>query len=149
MNEKYKKPESKPLKTLFKMGNISLVQCIQLDQNILEPINVTPAPCLFTKNQNNVERITATYYHLMRARRRGDRIESLAYAYYLGSILDVMSESQRRSIQGIVSHYYSGTALRIYYIFERYGVEQVYRTTYTSLARVHRLTDAKYRSLLW
>jgi hypothetical protein len=130
------------------MGNISTIQRIQLDQVRLEPIDVNPTPPPYENDQENIIKISITYHYLLRTLRRRNRIESLVYAYYLGSILDTLPRDQLRSARRIVSRHYYVTSIRTYYIFEHYGVEQVYRSTFTYLGAVRRLTDDEYRSLL-
>ncbi|CAG8522119.1 18612_t:CDS:2, partial [Gigaspora rosea] len=133
---------------LPKIGNISIVQRIQLDQVRLEPIDVTPTLPPYDNEHKEIIKATLAYHYLLRTIRRRDRIESLVYAYYLGSILDVMSRDQLRFLRPIISRHYYNTAIRTYYVFEHYGVEQVYCSTFTSLHEIRRLSDSEFHSLL-
>ncbi|CAG8688785.1 20958_t:CDS:2, partial [Gigaspora rosea] len=59
---------------------------IQYDQYILTPIDVDLAPCPFSIEQIKETMTTTIYYLLLWALRLSNRVESLVYAFYLGSL---------------------------------------------------------------
>lgn len=130
------------------MGNLTPVQQIQYDQHILDPLDVDLAPCPFTPGQVDEITTTITYHFLLQALHLGNRIESLVYAFYLGFLLDIIPKSQWPIYYRIISLHYFIAFLWIYYIFERYGVKQLYRSKYTTITLVHHLTVTDYCTLL-
>jgi hypothetical protein len=121
-----------------------------LAENLLqttpEDIDVAPTPYDFL--QSSEIQLLNTYQKLQRASRRRNRILALIYAYYLGEILESMpNRKQRAYLNSHITEYYSRVSIRTYAIFEKVGIDQIYRTRSTSLRLIHRLSHKDYVSL--
>ncbi|CAG8739387.1 7518_t:CDS:1 [Ambispora leptoticha] len=130
------------------MSNIIAIAQLQADLTSINPVLVTPTPCPFTDGRDVCTKATIAHHQMMRAIQTRDRIESLVHAYYLGSILDIASRNQLTNLRNVISRHYFIGATRTYYLFERFGVEQLYRTSYTTLNMVRLLTNDDFQSLL-
>ncbi|CAG8802151.1 16517_t:CDS:1, partial [Gigaspora rosea] len=105
---------------------------------------VPPRPT--DNSQNLQERIIGTYRKLLRTQTIM-RKHQLAYAYYLGELLEQYPEKRRISKRKISQYYYS-TSIRTYNIFAGIGVDQIFRTSNTTLAKIARLSASDYQALI-
>ncbi|CAG8825613.1 7783_t:CDS:2, partial [Racocetra persica] len=65
-----------------------------------------------------------------------DQITQLAYAYYLGELIEKNS-LKRKMIKREVSTYYYKASIRVYNIFESLGIQQIFQTTNTTLPKIN------------
>ena len=86
-----------------------------------------------------------TYRKLLRA--RNTRKEQLAYAYYLGELLEQYPEERRISRRRISTYYYR-VSIRTYNIFVELGIDQIFRTNVTTLAKIDSLSNLDYQALI-
>ena len=63
-----------------------------------------------------------------RAKSLKNRKEQLLVSYYIGQTLEAVPSNQRTSYVQALSHYTKVTAVRIYYLFELLGPQQILRT---------------------
>ena len=75
------------------------------------------------------------------------RKHQLVYAYYLGELLEQYPEERRISKRKI-SQYYYNASIRTYNIFAGIGVDQIFRTSNTTLAKIARLSASDYQALI-
>jgi hypothetical protein len=93
-------------------------------------------------------KIKLTFRKLHRAKRMDDRISILVNAFYIGQIIEEeMTPAQRTSNKSNLTAYYYQVCVRTYYIFEKFGLQQIYRTRQTTLAMISKLKSAEYREL--
>ena len=119
----------------------------ELIEDFPEVVTVTPAP--YDLTQPPELQMMLTYQKLQRSSRRQDRITTLVYAYYLGELLENnINRSQRRYFLSQTTTYFSRTAQRIYNLFEKTGVEQIYRTKFITFAKISRLSAHAYNLLI-
>ena len=96
-------------------------------QDTPENVDVTPAP--YDLLQTCELQILTAYQKLQRSARRRDRIMTLTHAYYLGEILEnIPNRSHRSYLNSHITKYYSLASRRTYLLFEKTGVQQIYRT---------------------
>ncbi|CAG8623806.1 9161_t:CDS:1 [Dentiscutata erythropus] len=107
-----------------------------------------PIPCPFSFEQPSYVQATVAYQHMIQALEAKDRIGSLAYTFYLGSVLVSMEGALPYDLRQLISRYYQVAATRLYCLFECDGVEQLHRSVYTILSLVRHLTRAQFESLL-
>jgi len=102
---------------------------------------------MYTTHEEKFAAVTKALEH---ATRLGDRVLSLVYAFFLGKFLekDLKLSPLRSYYKQQVSVHYKTVAIRVYYIFELPGVEQIMRTTNTSLTTVRKLSYKKYVDLV-
>ena len=101
-----------------------------------ENVNVIPAP--YDIFQTTEVQILSTYQKLQRSARRKDRIMTLVYAYYLGEILENIPDRSHRSyLNSQITKYYSLASRRTYSLFEKTGVQQIYRTRFIILFLIY------------
>jgi hypothetical protein len=111
-----------------------------------EDIDVIPSPSNILQTPET--QVLHTYQKLQRSARRHDRIMTLVYAYYLGEILENnFSRSQRSYLNSHISKYYSLSSRRTYYLFEKVGVQQIYRTRSTTLSLIYRMKQSDFLAL--
>ena len=75
------------------------------------------------------------------------RKTQLAYAYYLGELIEE-NPLEQRMIRQEVSTYYYKVSVRVYNIFESIGIQQIFWTTHTTLSKIHGLSTANYHALI-
>ena len=93
-------------------------------------------------------KVKTTFRKLHRAKRMDDRISLLVNAFYIGQIIEEeMTPAQRTSNKSNLTAYYCQVCIRTYYIFENFGLQQIYRTRKTTLAMISRLKSTEYRQL--
>lgn len=110
------------------------------------PANPVVPPRPTDDSQDLQERIMRTYRKLLRTRTIM-RKHQLAYAYYLGELLEQYPEERRISKRKI-SQYYYNASIRTYNIFAGIGVDQIFRTSNTTLAKIARLSASDYQALI-
>ena len=86
-----------------------------------------------------------TYRKLLRA--HNARKQQLAYAYYLGELLEQYPEERRISRRKISTYYYR-VSIRTYNIFVELGIDQIFRTNVTTLAKIDSLSNLDYQALI-
>ena len=117
-----------------------------LTQNTPEHINVTPAP--YDLLQTTELQILTTYQKLQRSARRKNQIITLAHAYYLGEILEnVLNRSHRSYLNSHITKYYSLASRRTYLLFEKTGIQQIYRTRSITLRLIYQMPQSDFLSL--
>ena len=93
-------------------------------------------------------KVKLTFRKLHRAKRMDDRISILVNAFYIGQIIEEeMTPAQRTSNKSNLTAYYYQVCVQTYYIFEKFGLQQIYRTRQTTLAMISKLKSAEYREL--
>jgi len=110
------------------------------------PANPVVPPRPTDDSQDLQERIMRTYRKLLRTRTIM-RKHQLVYAYYLGELLEQYPEERRISKRKI-SQYYYNASIRTYNIFAGIGVDQIFRTSNTTLAKIARLSASDYQALI-
>ena len=88
------------------------------------PANPVVPPRPTDDSQDLQERIMRTYRKLLRTRTIM-RKHQLAYAYYLGELLEQYPEERQISKRKISRYYYSAS-IRTYNIFAGVGVDQIF-----------------------
>ena len=113
----------------------------------MNTVPVTPAviPRPTDESQELQERVMKTYRKLLRA--RNTRKQQLAYTYYLGELLEQYPEEWRISRRRISTHYYR-VSIRTYNIFVELGIDQIFRTNVTTLAKIDSLSNLDYQALI-
>jgi hypothetical protein len=119
----------------------------ELTHDTPENVEVVPAP--YDVSQTPEVQVISTYQRLQRSARRKDRKATLTHAYYLGELLELNTNRPLRALLNHqISRYYSLAARRTYYLFEKVGVEQIYRTRCITLRNVYMLFFSDYQSLI-
>jgi len=96
------------------------------------------------------EKFTSIKKSIEKAKRLGDRRSQLASAFFMGQFLEreVDSSSLRSHFAQQMSTHYRLASIRVFYIFEMPGVEQIMRTAYTTLTMVRKLDFREYQDLV-
>ncbi|CAG8840181.1 26923_t:CDS:1, partial [Racocetra persica] len=95
--------------------------------------NSTPRPVKRTPSLQ--DQIVKIRNKLLRTRPYMKKTQ-LAYTYYLGERIEE-NPLERRMILQEVSIYYYKASIRVYNIFESLGIQQIFRTTNTILAKIN------------
>ena len=113
------------------------------------PEDVIVTPCPYSHNDTPEIQLYTTYRHLQRSARRKDRHMTLIYAYYLGELIEnIHNRHQQGLLIDHISKYYSVVSRRTYYLFEKPGIEQIYRTKKLTLRMIYNLKFAQYQLLI-
>jgi hypothetical protein len=119
----------------------------ELLEDTPENVVVTPPP--YDSTTNLEIRILSTYQRLQRFARQKNRCMTLVHAYYLGEIIEnILNRHQQGYLINQISKYYSVTSRRTYYLFEKTGVTQIYRTKKLTLRMIYKLKFAEYQTLV-
>ena len=113
---------------------------VQETQQIPIPYNISDSQEL---------QISQTYYSIKHAIRTRKRIKSLVYAYYLGELLENLSNrSQQTMLLRRITKYHKLASRRIYYIFLTNGIEQIWKTKKITLNIVYKLSFTDYQMII-
>lgn len=114
------------------------------------PMEVVTPIAPYTDNMSFREKFESALKSLERSKRMGNRMLQLINAFYLGRLLEIEAESltQRSYFAQKLSLHYRTVVVRIYYIFEPYGVSQIMRTRKISMTIVRHLSLRDYQTLL-
>ena len=119
----------------------------ELSESTPDNVDVIPAP--FNVLQPPEMQVLNAYHKLQRSSRRKDRLMTLVYAYYLGELLEMTTNrSLRTYLNSHLTRYYSLASLRIYYLFEKTGVEQIYRTKKITIRQIYQMPFTDYQLLI-
>ena len=96
------------------------------------------------------QQISSLMRQLRRARSLRNRIETLMILWYLREIVEtkITTPMERNQCIGLLTAYYQKAALRVYYLFEMIGIEQISRTKYVSVGILSRLNRSQYHQLV-
>ena len=135
-----------PRETCIHMAHYStFIQ--ELTEDTPENVNVVPAP--YNVSQTPEVQVLSTYQRLQRSARRKDRKATLTHAFYLGELLELNTNRPLRAhLNYQISKYYLLVARCTYYLFEKVGVEQIYRTRCITLRDIYLLSFSDYQSLI-
>jgi hypothetical protein len=115
----------------------------------IEPLFPSTIPCTYNENISLDNNLTKMFNCLLRALRRKDRVTALANAYYIGQMLECKtSPAERHKCNQHLTIYYRQCCVRIFNLFEPYGIEQVYRTKRTKFWMFRTLKAHEYQELL-
>jgi len=93
--------------------------------------------------------VLTTYQKLQRYTRRKDRIMTLVYAYYLGELLETNFNTAHQSyLNSHLSKYYFLASCYTYHLFEKSGIEQIYRTHTITLSLIYRMPRSDFLALI-
>jgi hypothetical protein len=86
---------------------------------------------------------------LRRAKSMNNRKEVLLNAWYIGEIIETKTTTllERTTCMKLLTPYYQKVVIRLYYIFEFLGVEQIYRSKNTTLTMISKLNMTEYLAL--
>ena len=78
---------------------------------------------------------------MQRSKSNNNRVELLVNLFYLGELLEIHLDPNERS-KGVklITHYYLSLSIRVYYLFEVLGVEQIYRSRNLTTTMLKSLT---------
>ena len=131
---------------LFNMS-IYTILSQELSESTPDNVNVIPAP--FDVLQPPEMQVLTTYHKLQRSARRKDSLMTLVYAYYLGELLEMTTNRGLRTyLNSHFTRYYSLVARRTYYLFEKIGVEQIYRTKKITMRQIYQMPFSDYQLLI-
>ena len=85
-----------------------------------------------------------------RSKRTANRTLQLVNLFYLGQLLerDAADNTQRSYFAQKLSLHYRTIAVRLYYIFEAFGVEQIAQSTRTTPSCLRSLSQDEYQDLV-
>jgi hypothetical protein len=119
----------------------------ELSESTPDNVNAMPAP--FDVLQPPEIQVINTYHKLQRSTRRKDHLMTLVYAYHLGELLELTTNrSLRAYLNSHLTKYYSLASRRTYYLFEKTGVEQIYRTKKITLRQIYQMPFTDYQLLI-
>ena len=119
----------------------------ELLEDTPENVIVTPPP--YDPTADIDTRIMSTYQRLQRSARCKDRCMILVYAYYLGELIEnTLNRHYHGYLVNQISKYYSVTSRRTYYLFEKQGIAQIYRTRRLKLRMIYNLKSTEYQLLI-
>ncbi|CAG8623618.1 19792_t:CDS:1 [Gigaspora rosea] len=116
-----------------------------------EDVIVPPVPYdLYDTMMTIEDRVDITFQALLKSTRQRKKQNSLVYAFYLGQLLEVFTKlpAERTMLKSHLTKYYALAATRTYYIFERWGMEQIMRTSKISLRTITDLSQDEYQILI-
>ncbi|RIA80564.1 hypothetical protein C1645_745154 [Glomus cerebriforme] len=125
-------------------------QLILEDLNEITPITSILPLIQYEQNLDPVKKIKILFRQLRRAKSLNNKLDQLYYAYRIGEIVETQTETpiQRTLCISVLTEYYKKVVVRVYYLFEQLGPEQIYRTSHITLARVFQLKSTDFSRLV-
>ncbi|CAG8824006.1 32848_t:CDS:1, partial [Racocetra persica] len=99
------------------------------------PVYPNPIPRPVDRTPSLQDQIVKIRNKLLRTRPYMRKTQ-LAYTYYLGELIEE-NPLEQRIIRREVSIYYYKASIRVYNIFESLGIQQIFRATNTTLAKIN------------
>lgn len=112
------------------------------------PVNIKTVFPPYEQSSKLQNKIITLWRSLARARRLKNRINALVYAFYLGQLLETVTKPERTMCNKLLTRYFITVSVRTYYIFEKLGVEQIYRTSTVNLRMISRLGSREFQNLV-
>ena len=73
----------------------------------------------------------------------------MAYAYYLGELLENTTDHVQQSyLSKQLSKYHLSVCRRTFGLFEKFGIEQIWRTKHTTLTMISKLKFSDYQLII-
>lgn len=128
----------------------SVIETLKEDLQKREPINIFVPEITMEDGVHLRERVRFLYRQLLRSKRLLNRTLMVFYAFQIGYLLEILAETplERAMCQREMTSYYSKVAVRIYYLFEPLGKEQIFRTRSISLTIIARMGSEDYLNLV-
>ena len=127
---------------------MSVYQLIIEDLHRHEPTTPYVSPPLYQSTDAPTDKLQKLLLQLRRAKSMNNRSEMLLVSYYIGQILETLEPFDRTQSLRFLTLYYQRVAVKVYYMFELLGPEQIPRTKYISLARIDKLKHSDYEALV-
>ena len=127
---------------------MSVYQLIIEDLRRHEPATPYISPPLYQSTDTPTDKLQKLLLQLRRAKSMNNRSEMLLVSYYIGQLLETLEPSDRTQSLRFLTLYHQRVAVKVYYIFELLGPEQILRTRYMTLARIDRLNHSDYEDLV-
>jgi hypothetical protein len=127
---------------------MSVYQLMIEDLHRHEPTTPYVSPPLYQSTDTPTDKVQKLSLQLRRAKSMNNRAEMLLVSYYIGQLLETLEPSDRTRSLRFLTLYHQCVAVKVYYIFELLGPEQIPRTEYMSLARIDKLKHSDYEALV-
>lgn len=120
------------------------------DLHRTEPTNPTIMPPFHQQNDTTTQQISSLLRTLRRAKSLRNRVETMIILWYLGEIIETKTTTptERTQCLNLLTTYYQRAALRVYYLFELVGIEQIPRTKYTSVGILSKVSRSQHQQLV-
>jgi hypothetical protein len=120
------------------------------DLHQTEPIHPTIMPPFHQQNDTTSQQINSLLRQLRRAKSLRNRVETMIILWYLGEVIETKTTTptERTQCMNHLTTYYQRTALRVYYLFELVGIEQISRTKYISVGILSKLSRSQFQQLI-
>lgn len=104
----------------------------------------------YTNDLELKEKFEVTLRALFQAKRLQNRSLQLAFAYYLGELLEEVMDPlvERAYYAKKLTTYYRITSIRAYFLFKPFGVSKIASSTSTSLTTLRKITTGEYQDLI-
>ena len=123
---------------------------VREDLQQLLPLQPSVPSPNYHSGASNIQKVKSLYRQLLKSARLHNRKEMLLNAFYIGEILEVQVETpkERSLCMRELTSYYQKAIVKTYFIFERYGVDQVFRTKEMTLSMIFRLKRDQVQKLI-
>ena len=107
-------------------------------------------PHLYFHTETVEQKTKFLYRQLLRAKRLKNRTLLLFYAFRLGELIEINTDTllERALCIQHLSRYYQKVIIRTFYIFESLGEEQIFRSQHVTLAMISRMSHAEYLNII-
>lgn len=119
------------------------------DLRTLVPGEISNCPPPYDDQSSISERFNTLQDAIVRSRRLGHRTLQLVNLYYMGKLLEKELDGvQRSQYVKQLSDHYRVISVRMYYMFEPFGVQQIARTTRITPTMIRELKQHEYQELV-
>jgi hypothetical protein len=121
---------------------------IMFDLCELQPTEIS-LPNLILPTRSD-EKFNTLYRKLQQKSRLKDHHQSIYIAYQLGKFLEeeTILRTQKSLYRSQMTKHFYESSIRSYYIFEKYSIQQIFRTKNLTLTKIRRLKEKEFKFLL-
>ena len=124
-------------------------QLVLEDLQKTEPQDVVMYPPPYDDTMTLDMKFSLAKRAFLRAKRIYNRVLMITNGFYLGKLIETIEDPATRTIYSKkLSGYYYRTVIRLYYLFEFLGPDQIARTQCMTLKTIERLTVLEYNTLV-
>src|SRR3989337_3715339 len=113
----------------------------------LYPMILSP---FYQYNNTALQQVKTLLRQLRRAKSLRNRVEIIVVLWHMGKVIETKTESltERTQCMNLLSPYYRKVVIRIYYLYELIGIDQIARTKHTTIGTLSRINCEQHQQLV-
>jgi len=123
---------------------------ILADLQQTEPFYPTILSPFYQHNDTALQQVKTLLRQLRRAKSLRNRVEIIVVLWHMGKVIETKTESltERTQCMNLLSPYYRKVVVRVYYLYELIGIDQIARTKHTTIGMLSRINCEQHQQLV-